>query len=392
MHSSKKHKELVVITSRFPFPLEKGDKLRAYYQIKELSKHYNVHLISTTEHNISYEDRKELSQFCKSIHSYKIGKFEKWFGAGLTLFGESPIQIGYFYHRRIHRKIKKLLEQIEPDHIYCQLIRSAEYVKNYHDCPKTIDYMDALSKGVERRSEKAKGLVRLIFEKEFKRLLKYENAIFNYFEYHTIISEQDKNYIFHKERDKIRVIANGVDESFLHYSTDSAEQRDILFTGNMSYPPNITASNYIVKEVLPLLEVTGTVTIAGANPSKEVEALKTDHVIITGFVEDIKEYYGSHKIFVAPMFLGTGLQNKLLEAMAIGIPCITTTLANNALQAKPDHEILIADDSEEFAHQIQKLLKNELLRQEIARNAKIFIKENYNWYNVSKELIELIGV
>ncbi len=381
-----------MITSRFPFPLEKGDKLRAYYQIKELSKHYNVHLISTTEHSVSPESRKELSQFCKSIHAYKIGKLEKWLGAGLTLLGENPIQIGYFYHRRIHRKIKKLLEQIKPDHIYCQLIRSAEYVKNYHECPKTIDYMDALSKGVERRSEKAKGLVRLIFEKEFKRLLKYENAIFNYFEYHTIISEQDRNYIFHKEREKIKVIPNGVDQSFLQYSPGSDKKQDILFTGNMSYPPNITASDYIVKEIIPLLEEPVTVTIAGANPSKEVEALKTDHVIITGFVEDIKDYYGSHKIFVAPMFLGTGLQNKLLEAMAIGIPCITTTLANNALQAKPDHEILIANDSGEFAHQIQKLLKNELLRKNIARNAKVFIEENYNWDNVSKELIQLIGV
>ena len=392
MHSSKNHKELVVITSRFPFPLEKGDKLRAYYQIKELSKHYNVHLISTTEHNVSSEDWKELSIFCKSIHSFKIGKLEKWIGAGVNFFSAQPIQIGYFYHRRIHRKIKKVLEQIKPDHIYCQLIRSAEYVKNYHDCPKTIDYMDALSKGVERRSEKAKGLVKLIFEKEFKRLLQYENAIFNYFEYHTIISEQDRNYIFHKEREKIKIIPNGVDQSFLSYPTDLGKEKDLLFTGNMSYPPNITASNYIVKEIIPKLEVPVMVTIAGANPTKEVEALNTDHVLITGYVEDIKEYYGSHKIFVAPMFLGTGLQNKLLEAMAIGIPCITTTLANNALRAKPDHEILIADDSEQFAYQIQKLLKSEQLRQDIASNAKIFIKENYNWNNVSTELIELIGV
>lgn len=381
-----------MITSRFPFPLEKGDKLRAYFQIKELSKHFSIHLISTTEHEVSEEERSELSKYCTSITVFKIGSVEKWIGAGLNLLRSQPIQVGYFYHRRIHRKIKKQLIQIKPDHIYCQLIRAAEYVKNYHDCPKTLDYMDALSKGVERRSESAKGISRFIFQKEFKSLLNYENAIFNYFEHHTIISEQDRNYIFHKERKRIRVIPNGVDESFLNYENDAVKDKDILFTGNMSYPPNITASRYIVNEIIPKINESISVTIAGANPTKEVESLKSSQVMVTGYVDDLKQFYASHKIFVAPMFLGTGLQNKLLEAMAIGIPCITTTLANNALNATPEKEILIADTDEQFAIQIKKLLNDEKLREQIASNGKSFIQQNYNWTNVSKELIEVIGV
>lgn len=379
-----------MITSRFPYPLEKGDKLRAFHQIKELSKHFSIHLISTTENDVSSEDEEKLNTYCKSITIYRIKKLEKWIGAGLNLFSQQPIQVGYFYHRRIHRKIKQLLLQLKPDHIYCQLIRAAEYVKNYHDCDKTIDYMDALSKGVERRSEKASGISKLIFQHEFKRLMKYENAIFEYFEHHTIISKQDQNYIFHKQRAKIRIIPNGVDVSYLNYSEEHSLEGDLLFTGNMSYPPNITASAYIVNEILPLLNDTIKVTVAGANPVREVESMKSDRVRITGFVEDLRTYYASHQIFVAPMFLGTGLQNKLLEAMAIGTPCITTTLANNALKATPEEEILIADDAESFAHQIKRLLNDEDLRDKISSNARNFIQQNYDWEVVTKELVDLI--
>ncbi len=393
MHSSKKYKDLVVITSRFPYPLEKGDKLRAYYQIVELSKHFNVHLISTSEHEIAVEDRDQLEKVCSSINVYVIKSWEKWIGAGLNLLNQQPIQVGYFYHRRIHRKIKEKLKSIKPDHIYCQLIRAAEYVKNYHACDKTIDYMDALSKGVERRSEKASGLRKWIFDLEFKRLMKYENSIFEYFENHTIISEQDRNYIFHKNRIKITVVPNGVDRSYLNFENEGVKKTtDILFTGNMSYPPNITASLYIINEVLPKLPKTTKVTIAGANPVKEVQLLKAENVDVTGFVEDLRTYYASHKIFVAPMFLGTGLQNKLLEAMAIGIPCITTSMANNALNATPEKEILIADNAAAFQTQIERLLNDQDLRDSIAVNARNFIRSNYDWETVTKELIELIGV
>jgi sugar transferase (PEP-CTERM/EpsH1 system associated) len=385
-------KKLLVITSRFPYPLEKGDKLRAYHQIKELSKCYKIYLVSTTEHEVSDEDLKELEEFCEEVTTFRIYKLEKWMGAGISLFMNRPLQIGYFHHNRIHRKIKKYLQHLKPDHIYCQLIRAAEYVKNYHECDKTIDYMDALSKGVERRSDKAKGLKKLIFRSEFRRLLKYENAIFEYFEHHTIISKQDRSYIFHRNRNKIEVIPNGVDESFINFELKEKLSGDLLFTGNMSYPPNITASNYIINAILPLLNSNPIVTIAGADPVKEIRLLQSNQVSITGFVKDVRQYYGSHKVFVAPMFIGTGLQNKLLEAMAVGIPCVTTTLANNALNATPEIEILIADDASSFAKQIERLLKDDELRANISGNAKKFIERSYNWNTVTKELIDLIGV
>ncbi|RFC55200.1 glycosyltransferase [Brumimicrobium aurantiacum] len=390
MHSSQTYKKLVVFTSRFPFPLEKGDKLRAYHQIKELSKHYEVHLICTSEHKVEEKSKTQLDPYCASINVFPIGLIQKIFGSGRKIFTHKPIQVGYFHHLTIQWKVNKLLKEIQPDHIYCQLIRAAEYVKNYHECPKTIDYMDALSKGIERRSLTAKGIRKIIFNKEYKRLLNYENSIFEYFENHTIISQQDKQYIFHKNRDQIAVIPNGVDESFIGQHNNTPKTADIVFIGNMSYPPNVTAAQFIVNEITPLLKKEIKIKIAGSNPAKEVLKLAQENVEITGYVDDIKQAYQSAQIFVAPMFLGTGLQNKLLESMALGVPCITTSLANNALGAKPEKEILIADTADEFAKRIKRLSSNDELRNNIINNGRSFILENYEWSKVTQQLVELI--
>ena len=389
LSSSSPYKKLVIITSRFPYPLEKGDKLRAYFQIKELSKEFDIHLISLSEIPVSEDQLAQLKPFVKSTTVFQLTSLQKWLGAFFQLFGKRPIQVGYFHNWRIQQKINTLLSDIQPDHIYCQLIRVAEYVKNYHDCPKTIDYMDALSKGIERRVEKESFFKRWLFNLEYKRLVNYENSIFSYFEFHTIISEQDRQHIFHAQRQHIMVIPNGVNELFFEpYPFE--KHFDIVFTGNMSYPPNVEAATYIVKEVLPSLPNSIRLLLSGATPTNEILALKSDRVEITGWVDDIRESYAQGKLFIAPMFIGTGLQNKLLEAMAMGLPCVTTTLANNALKAIPNESILIANSSEEFISKVNDLLSNQELYLRISENGKRFIETNYRWEECTKELIEII--
>ncbi len=379
-----------MITSRFPYPLEKGDKLRAYHQIKQLSQFFNIDLICTSEKKVKQTSIQQLQPYCNTIHIHNISLLQKAWGILRSWIDKKPFQVGYFYQYSIHKKIKHFLNTTQPQHIYCQLIRSSEYVKNYHSCPKTIDYMDALSKGMERRAKTSHFFKRFIFNSEYKRLLNYENSIYEYFEHHTIISQQDQEYIFHKNKKLIHIIPNGIDESFLNAVQPVKKSVDVVFIGNMSYPPNITAAQFLVNEILPLLPDNLKVKIAGSSPTKDVLRLTSRQVEVTGYVKDIKIAYKSAEIFVAPMFLGTGLQNKLLEAMALGIPCITTSLANNALGAKPEKDILIADDAKEFAQQIVRLKEDEILKTKIISNGQSFILENYKWDTVIKPLVQLI--
>lgn len=390
MNSSQKNKKIVIITSRFPYPLEKGDKLRAFHQIKVLSKSFDIHLISLHEEQISQKQLDALNPYCKSIHPFYLSFLLKWLFAGVQIFGNKPFQTGYFYNPFIKYRISKLLKKTQPDHIYCQLIRASEYVKDYHDCSKTIDYMDALSKGIERRIAGSKFLKKIILKKEYNRLLIYENAIFEYFENHTIISEEDRNQIFHKDFSKIQVVKNGVDELFFE-NLYVEKKYDLVFTGNMSYPPNIRAAKYLVNEVLPLCESKLKICISGANPSKEVLALESNNISVTGWVDDIRLSYAASRIFIAPMTIGTGLQNKLLEAMAMQLPCVTTSLANKSLGALNNEHVLIGDLPKELANQIDRLIQDAELANELSSSGRHFVRNNFDWLSVTEPLIRLLN-
>lgn len=386
--------KLVMIVSRFPYPLEKGDKLRAFHQLKVLSESHQISLISISDQPVSTEDYNQVKKYCHELHVFRLKKPLIWWNTAKQFFSDRPYQVGYFYQSHIQRKINVVIQNFKPDHIYCQLIRTAEYVKNIQNIPKTIDYMDALAKGMHRRAAISKGIRKKLFNAEAKRLSEYENRIFDYFNHHTIISEQDKRLIQHPSADTIHVIENGIGEEFLEYQNSAEKKYDLVFVGNLNYPPNIECAEYIAREILPALRkrnLKPTVLISGASPHSRVLALASDQIEIKGWTKDIRTSYCSGKIFVAPLFIGTGLQNKLLEAMALGLPCITTDLVNNALHAEPDKTIFIARHADDFAKKINHLLLDEKDAKLIADGGKSFVQERFNWKKSVEKLNKILG-
>ncbi len=381
--------KLFVIVSRVPYPLDKGDKLRIYHQIKELSKANEIHLCCLDDNNTPENQVNELRQICDELTVIKLNKAKIYLNLFLALFSNKPYQVHYFYQAKAHRKVKKIIRNFKPDRIYSQLIRTAEYVKFEHDIPKTIDYMDAFSKGIERRIAKA-GFLKPIFKDESKRLLKYEHLIFDYFEGHTIISEEDRKWILHEKRDEITIVSNGIDTAFFKPKKVEAKEFDLIFVGNMSYAPNVEAVKYLVKEVLPLLDSKIKLLIAGASPSKEVLKLASNQVTVSGWVDDIRDAYKNAKVFVAPLFIGTGVQNKLLEAMSMQLPCVTTSLVNSSLKAKDESQILITNTAIAFAEKIELLLSDKAQRDIIGENARVFVLENYSWKKATDKLASVL--
>jgi len=166
-----------------------------------------------------------------------------------------------------------------------------------------------------------------------------------------------------------------------------------VFTGNMGYAPNVNAAEYLAREILPQVQERRpgtTLTLAGATPHASVQALKNEHIKVTGWVEDIRECYAKARMFIAPMKIGTGLQNKLLEAMAMKVPSITSPLANQALNAKHGEEILVGESTEDFARLILNVLDDKDLAGKLAENGHRFIHEKYNWSAATKVLEDLI--
>jgi len=383
--------KLLVLLSRVPYPIEKGDKLRAFHQIRCLSAIHEITLCALSEGKPHPEALNVLGNYCKHIHLIPITKTGMIINVFKALLNGKPFQVGYFYRSRANRKIQKLILDSKPDHIYCQLIRMSEYVRKV-PVKKTLDFQDVFSMGVKRRLAKVALWMKPILLIEYRRLLKYEQQIYDRFDGKTIISAPDRDLIPHPLRHKIVIVPNGVDHEYFA-SKVSSKNYDLVFTGNMGYPPNVDAAEYLIHAIFPMVkkEIPGVrLLIAGATPHPRLKALQTEEITVSGWVPDIRESYSASRIFIAPMQIGTGLQNKLLEAMAMKLPCITSPLANSALKAAENKEILIAESVEEYTGHILNLLRNPSLSQAIAEAGHEFVKNSYSWERTTALLNDLI--
>ena len=384
--------KLIYLTSRFPYPINKGDKLRSFHQIKELSKQNDIYLISLSEIKVPKSSIKQLDKYCKSVHVYHISLINRIFNLLKTLINNRPFQVNYFYHHKIQKKINSNISVIKPDHIFCQLVRTALYVKDEHSIPKTLDYMDALSKGLERRIKISKFWQKPFVKMEWQRMKRFENLAFEFFNNHIIISSSDRNEIAHINNKNIEIIPNGIDANYFQkIITDKIY--DLIFIGNLSYVPNIEAAKFISKKIFPLLQEKVPnikILISGSNPSKKVLRLSNENIKVTGWVDDIRETYCSGKVFFAPMSLGSGLQNKLLEAMSLGIPCITSNLCNESLGATHMKNIIIGNSVEQYISQILNILNKPELISEIGKNGREFVNKKFNWESSNKILMEIL--
>ena len=371
---------LFVLLPRVPWPTEKGDKLRAFYQIRQLSRKHEIILCALNDGDLHEDAIPVLKKYVRAVHIIPISKISIGINLIRTLFTSKPLQVGYYHNAATAAAIRHLIDEYKPDWIFCQLIRVAEYVRDLK-IPKILDYQDVFSKGIERRITGAPFYLKPFLKIEYRRLLNYEKEAFDLFDHKIIISETDRNLIPHPERSKIEVVANGVDTNFFA-PVDKEKTYDLVFTGNMSYPPNIVSAEFLANKIVPELVKhlpSCRVLIAGANPHIRVKALRSEHVAISGWVPDIRECYASARIFIAPMQLGTGLQNKILEAMAMRIPCITSPLAFSALKATAGKEILVAETPGEYILHIRALLNDPLLADRIAGNGFDFVHRNFNW-------------
>lgn len=386
--------KLLVVLSRMPYPLEKGDKLRAYHLIKRLAKRHEIYLFCLSDQRIKPDDEDHLRSFCKHLQVIHLPRWRILLRVVTAIFSRLPFQVSYFQHGHAQRAIDKVIEDFRPDHVLCQLIRTTEYVRHRYDLPKTLDYMDTLSKGMERRAENAPFHLRPFFKAETRRLIGYENLMLDLFDHHAIISAQDRDLLYHPQRDHVKVIPNGVDMAYF-IPRETEKKHDLLFTGNMNYAPNIDSVLFLVHHVLPLVHAKRpgtTLLIAGVDPDQRVRdlAVHDPKVTVSGWVKDIRDSYASARIFVAPMQIGTGLQNKLLEAMAMRMPCVTSDLANNAVGAEPGGAILIGHEPQDYADHILHLLSDPEERERLAANGQQFVRQTFDWDRSTERLDKLM--
>ncbi len=374
--------KILFITPRFPYPPIKGDKLRAYHFIKGLSKNNEIYLCSFIENINENKYVAEMQKYCQLVETTLLSKAQSYCNVLFTFFNNLPLQVNYYYSKEMQYKIAELLKKNKFDIIHVALLRMMPYISEKDRAPVVLDHIDALSLNMRRRAETEKNILgRFIFKFEEKKVADYEKYSSTVCDVSIITSQIDKKAI--KDNNNIYVISNGVDIEYFKPLSQKKKDIDLLFTGNMEYFPNINAVKFFCKKVYPLLRKeypSIKVCITGPNPPSEIRSMADNiNFFVTGFVQDIREYLNRAKIFIAPLQAGSGIQNKILEAMAMGLPVVTTSYGNNGITAQNEKEIIVADNPQKFLDKVIDLLETSEKRELLSLNARIFVVSNFSW-------------
>lgn len=359
-----------------------------YHHIRLLSDSHSVTLIALSDQVVSLQQTEALAPYCESVHVFRLTPAGIALGLLRGVFSKKPFQSHYFYRKSIDRKIQRILRSVNPDVLYCQLLRMAAYCDTWTG-PKVLDYMDTFSLGMDRRIVQSPFWKRPLLRWEKRKLLWYESELSKQFDRFSIISQQDRNALPFEEQRQVVIIPNGVDASYFKPDSDLLPIHDLVFVGNMGYFPNVKAAEILAMKILPALRQSASrsLLLAGARPVAEVRALGADQdVHLTGWLEDIRDGYRQGRIFVAPLFAGSGQQNKILEAMAMGMACIVTPIVNEAIGARDGREIFVAETVEDMIQLSMMLLDNAEKRNTMGQAARDFVTRTYDWNAVGRQV------
>lgn len=372
-------KRVLFVTTRFPYPLVTGDRLRAYVQIKNLARDHDVTL-ACFSNDSSPEDVEHMREYCREIHVVPHSTLEGL--ARVTkelLVGSRPLQVAYFYSGKMKSLLDRLLGNGAFDVLHVHLIRSAEYVRSRHDEIKVLDMCDAMSLEYERRVAHQRSRMLPLYRIEGERLSKYEPALAAAFDQSIMISPIDAEGV--AQAGNVNVLVNSVRLKRPSSSHVDKVPLSLIYTGYIGFYSDEMALVYFHRDVLPLIKERHPdvkLYIVGKSPSKRVQSMASDSVIVTGYVDSMEEYLRQSWVSISPMRVGAGLKNKVLEAFMYELPVVATSLANMGIGAVDRRDILIGDDPRSFANAVCELLEDPELRHEIGRNGRRYVEANFS--------------
>jgi polysaccharide biosynthesis protein PslH len=402
-----KKQNLLYIAHRIPYPPNKGDKIRTFHEIKYLSQFFHIDLVTFADTPSDMIFEANLKKYCRQVHVFPLNPlWGKIKGLKSLLLGKS-IAEGYFFDTRANKKIAVLLKKNTYQAVFCFSSPTAEYVfQNLSDIPRKttrliMDFCDVDSDKWQQYAEKTRFPMNQLYRLEASRLLAYEKKINQSFDASIFVSENEADLFrqYVPEARNIVPVSNGVD--FTYFSGQVPEKNNnesptILFTGAMDYHANVDGVTWFAKKIFPLLKQRIPAirfVIVGSNPRPAVTALaQTANITVTGYVDDIREYYQAADVSVVPLRIARGIQNKVLEAMAMGLPVVCTSAALSGIQAIPGKDVIQADDETAFADAVELLIKDKKLARKTADSAGHTVRTRYAWSACLEKLNPDLGV
>lgn len=391
--------KILFISYDFPFPPSGGSISRDYNLIKQLSKHHELHWINRTiRGKIKQEYKDEMKKYFKEMNIIEWNYDQDPAGLLKSMVTKVPYIIKRFESDEMKDLVNKTICNNNFDLILCDHIYLSQYIPdniagripvipNNEDCGFTY----------YKRMTENSGPARSIYaSSQWKKLLDYEIEVLKKYKVYITTSENEKELISeYYDGAEICVIENGVDTEYFSPQKRNEESPSIIFTAWFKYYPNTKAAMDFVKNIFPGIkkEIPDLkFYIVGKEPPASVKDLeKTEGVVVTGYVDDIRNYLKNADAAVIPLQIGGGTRLKILEAMSMKVPVVSTVLGAEGLQVKDGRDILIARNDEDFISKVIKVMKDKELSRHLSLNGRKLMEEKYDWEISGKRLNEFIN-
>ncbi|MBB1078077.1 TIGR03087 family PEP-CTERM/XrtA system glycosyltransferase [Rhodoferax sp. 4810] len=391
---------LLFLTHRIPYPPNKGDKIRSFHLLEYLSQHYQIHLAT-------FIDLADDWQYCDKVHHYCT---TTWFGkltpslaklqSLVGFINGQPLSLPYYYRPALARWIKQTCKTYTIQRVLVYSSVMAQYVMKHPHC--VVDFVDVDSDKWRQYSATQSWPMRSIYHREAIRLAQFEQQVATQCAASIFVSEPEAALFRQQLNDsetakRVYTLCNGVDTAFFAPDTKRmspfiGQAARIVFTGAMDYWANIEGVTWFAHHIFPAVREThpdAEFIIVGMNPTPEVYRLAEHSGIhVTGAVSDIRPYLQYAKLVVVPLRIARGIQNKVLEAMAMARPVVTTPQALEGIPAKVNREVYCAGDASTFIRAVRHLLTNE--NNNITVQARQFVEREFNWKHSLPTILSLL--
>ncbi len=379
-------KNVLFLTARVPAPLDDGWKIRTFNLIQGYFRNgWQVDLLSFCAPGQSITDFPELRSLCRNLHLIPRNKAYTPFDLlrGLTL--KKPF---HMYNYRLQAMTEAAQNMIS-DHVY-DLIQTedivmAQYLTGNMQKPfQILDMHNVESNLLQRYAQTESNLLKKVYAQvTASKLKRYENHVSSQFDQILVCSGEDKKIVEDNCHPRsIQVLPNGVDCHYFSPQPVDPDSRDLVFVGSMDYHANISGIKHFVQHILPLIHQKcpdAQLYIVGKNPPEDIQKLADEQITVTGMVPDVRDYLYRAKVVVVPLLVGGGTRLKILEAMACARPIVSTTLGAEGLEVKSEEHLLLADEPQDFASQVLKLLDDSKVCHELGQSALEFVSQRYEW-------------
>lgn len=384
---------LLFLTQRIPYPPNKGDKIRSFAVLRHLSRRWRIHLGCFIDDPEDWAHVQALGEFCAEVHCVGLDKRRATLRSGLGLLTGRSLSEGYFRDRAMARWVRAVLENERPEAAYLFSSVMAQYVPGQGSLrPRRVvmDFVDVDSDKWRQYAKAQRWPMDLIYGREARRLLEFDRAVAARTDASLFVSPAEAalfRRLAPEVAEKVHGISNGIDFAYFRPSAECgspylAGDRAVVFTGAMDYRPNIDAVTWFAQAMLPAIlaeEPQARFVVVGSNPPPEVERLaEHPRITVTGRVADVRPYLNHAAVAVAPMRLARGIQNKVLEGMAMARPVVTTPQGLEGIDALPGRDLIVAEDVPGFVQGVLWALSDPTAAA-LGGAARRRIVEGYGW-------------